>query len=77
MTLGRAFQEECDWKVGVLTGLRIVFSSTADVLYRRPPPTVSDSVLGVEKTRLRSVGIRTVFLHAGSESRSYTVCLIS
>ena len=34
---------------GVLTGVRMVFSSTANVLYRKPPPTASDSTLRVEK----------------------------
>ena len=33
---------------GVLTGLRIAFSSTANVLYRKPPPTAIGSTLRVE-----------------------------
>ena len=62
---------------GVLTGVRIVFSSTANILYRKTPPTASDTTLRVEKTRLIGDRIHTIGLHAGSKIRSYTGCPIS
>ena len=34
---------------GVLAGVRIVFFSTANVLYRKKTPTASDSTLRAEK----------------------------